>query len=173
MFKYIFLFLIAVVGLSCRQRSVVKQGLVDVKQVKPVQLKLVGDSSLALEFDTLMGNKGKRVKDGYYLIIQVDGCSHCVDTTVAFSLHHLNSDKITFILTSEMGGIKVFKDKYSDDQLKANNLVLDGESAFIRKKFCSGLMCLMTVDGGHLVSMTSLMYDDIAENLAWLENRLR
>jgi hypothetical protein len=173
MFKYLLFLMLALGGTACRQQNVAKKDAVKAKPVKPVQLKLVEDAAVKLKFDSLLRNNGKTIKDGYYLLIQVDGCNHCVDTTVSFSLHHLNSDKITFILTSETGGIKVFNDKYSDDQLKANNLVLDGQSAFIREKFCSGLMTLMTVDGGQLVGMTTLMYDEIAENLAWLENRLQ
>lgn len=148
-------------------------GAVPVAKLKPLKLMTLTDSSTVYKFDSLLQDKGQKIKDGYYLLIQVDGCSHCVDTAVSFSKHNLNSDRITFILTSELGGVKIFNDHYTEDELKTVNMVLDGESSFIREGFCHGLMTVFTVSNGRLVTKTPLFSDDIAGNLAWLQKELR
>ena len=122
-------------------------------------------------FSGLLQQVGGKVRnDQHYLVIPLDGCNRCVDSCVTFSKRHIDSHKITFIISSVMGQKAI--DLLYDTNRQNSNLLKDSKGIWASDSLIQGQIFYIKVENKHVTIKEAVAPKAVSEFLTRLEHEL-
>lgn len=130
------------------------------------------EESLQKDIERLFGRLNHSLKANQdYLIIPIEGCGKCVDECVLFSKQYIQSNQITFVVSSTMGK-KPITVRYPQHET-LSNLLIDSKGVVSNDVLIQNRIGYLKVRGSRIEAFRVIAPREVQVFLGTLQRRLR